>query len=684
MKSYLSITSQLRMDGLPAMLFIQTEAETAISHGRPSEVAGCSCVAVQCSRQKLSQHICSLRHDCSGSVYYLPDDKKASQVMVNQNGLFHQQQPHERNVEDYGERLPNLSSWIRERFCNICSLATVRRRIHVLQWLPRYQLNHLPSDIIAGVTVTLTAIPQSIAYGILANLQPQDGIYSNLVGCLIYFLFGSVKDVTIAPTSIMAIMIQGVVLQLGYGAALLTLLAGAITFLFGVLNLGILVRFISMPVITGFTTAACLTIGSSQLRSLFGISSPGKSSDFMDAWENVIINIGETRLWDTVLGFSSIGFLVIFRLTKKCGQGSIRIIFKYLSLLRNALIVVIGATLAYVFFVNGVQPFKLTGHVNSGVPPFHLPPFSITNNGTFYSFSDMISTMGTSIIAIPLVSTLEIISIGKAFSKNKIVDATQEMIALGVCNMAVSFVSPLPVAGSFTRTAINNSSGVKTSLGCAITSILLLASLALLADAFYYIPKATLASVIISAMIFMVDYRGIGEIWRVKKLDMIPLIGTILASIFLGLDYGILVGIAINCCFLLYLMAAPKISMEVIMVEEVSVLVVKPMQDLAFSSAEYLRERIVRAVMESYEAPVELLVMDGTGVNFVDTTVTKNLASVEQDMHARDLGFSLWNWSQSTAGALVRLDRRFLTALTNEPELAAVVRFWKENHMKEA
>lgn len=217
----------------------------------------------------------------------------------------------DRDDLDYRERLPRVR--IVPRIRSLCSLGTVRRRVHVLQWLPKYRVQYLLSDVIAGVTVTLTAIPQSIAYGILANLEPQDGIYSNLVGCFMYFLFGSVKDVTVAPTSIMAIMVQGVVLRLGPGAALLTLLAGAVTFLFGVLNLGFLVRFISMPVITGFTTAACLTIGSAQLRSLFGISSKGKGSDFIDAWENVIHNIGQTRLWDTLLGFSSIAFLVIFR-----------------------------------------------------------------------------------------------------------------------------------------------------------------------------------------------------------------------------------------------------------------------------------------------------------------------------------------------------------------------------------
>ncbi|XP_062557985.1 sodium-independent sulfate anion transporter-like [Armigeres subalbatus] len=587
---------------------------------------------------------------------------------------------------DFQERLPNVYSVVVPQIRSICTTATVRRRIHVLEWLPKYQFNYILPDIIAGITVTLTAIPQSIAYGILANLQPQDGIYSNLVGCFMYFLFGSVKDVTVAPTSIMAIMIQKIVTTLGPGSALLTLLAGGVTFLFGILNLGILVRFISMPVITGFTTAACLTIGSAQLRSLFGISSKGKSSDFIDAWENVIQHIGETRLWDALLGFSSIAFLVILRLTKDCGQGQWKTFFKYLALLRNAMVVIIGGLLAYGFSLGGSQPFILTGHVEAGLPPFHVPPLSVTNNGTYYGFSDMISVMGTSIITIPLVSTLEIISIGKAFSKDKTVDATQEMLALGICNMAVAFFSPLPVAGSFTRTAINNSSGVKTSLGCAITSALLLLSLAVLADAFYYIPKATLASVVISAMIFMVDYRGIAEVWRVKKLDMIPFLATVLACILLGLDYGILCGIAINCCILLYLISVPKIDLHLSLVEEIRILLVRPTTDLTFSSAEQLRDLVVQSVVKDYDTTVELVVLDGSRVNFVDTTAVKNVASLENDLSSRQVGLVLWRWHRSAAGGLVRLRDGLRVLLSSAESLEGAVQQWKasaEGYLKE-
>ncbi|XP_062543453.1 sodium-independent sulfate anion transporter-like [Armigeres subalbatus] len=590
-------------------------------------------------------------------------------------------QPPDQNDESepiFREQLPSLHSAMLKRIQSICTTSTVKRRIHVLQWLPKYRVSYIASDIIAGVTVTLTAIPQSIAYGILANLQPQDGINSNMVGCFVYFLFGSVKDVTVAPTSIMAIMIQGYVTKLGPGVSLLTLMAGGVTFLFGLLNLGFLMRFISMPVITGFTTAACLTIGSTQLRSLFGISTKGKSSDFVDAWENVIQNVGETRLWDALLGFGSIAFLLVLRLTKDSGSDNRwKTFFKYLALTRNAMVVTIGASIAYGFSINGTQPFILTGHVAAGVPPFRIPPLSVTNNGTYYSFSDMISIMGSSIVTIPLVSTLEIISIGKAFSKDKIVDATQEMLALGLCNMAVAFFSPLPVAGSFTRTAINNSSGVKTSLGCAVTAAMLFLAMAALADAFCYIPKATLASVVITAMIFMVDYNGMAEIWRVKKLDMVPFLGTVIACLFFGLDKGILIGIAMNCCHLLYHISTPRIEFHLSLVEDIRVLLVRPAMDLTFSSAEYMRDCVVKTVKNTCENPVDLVVLDGSRVNYVDTTAVKNLAGVESDLRSKDVGLVIWRWKRSTAGGLVRLGDKFRALLSNDGDLNEVVLNWK-------
>lgn len=213
---------------------------------------------------------------------------------------------------DHREHFPNFGHHIVRQFNNLWTKETALRRLPFLKWAPNYYLTSLVSDIIAGITVGLTSIPQSIAYATVANLEPQYGLYSNFMGSFIYAFLGSVKEITVAPTAVMALMVQQPVLDLGpAGAVLLSFLSGCIMLLLGCFNFGFVVQFISMPVITGFITAAAITIISSQLKSLMGISSSGKSSGFVDTWINLYENIGETRLWDSVLGFSSLTLLIL-------------------------------------------------------------------------------------------------------------------------------------------------------------------------------------------------------------------------------------------------------------------------------------------------------------------------------------------------------------------------------------
>ncbi|XP_053659952.1 sodium-independent sulfate anion transporter-like [Anopheles marshallii] len=600
---------------------------------------------------------------------------RVSRLVENQND--------ERFINyDYRETPPReVLSWLQRRTRVLCSYLIVKKCLPVLSWLPRYQCSFATYDLIAGFTVALTAIPQSIAYGILSNLGPQYGLYSNIIGCLVYAVFGSVKDVTIAPTSLTAIMVQDVVKELEYGTALLTFLSAVVTISFGVLNLGVLVRFISIPVVMGFTSAACLTIGSAQVRSLLGIKTQGKRSDFVTSWTNVFTHLDEVRKADCILGCCSILILCSLRLTKDLGEGRWRTFFKYLGLLRNALIVVLGATLAYFLTADMDNPtFNLTGTVPAGLPDFQVPPFSYTNeNGTFYSFTDMLGVMRTSIITIPLVTTLEIVSVGKAFSKGKIIDATQEMIALGVANLLVSFCSPLPVAGSFTRSALNNSSGVRTTMSCAVTAVMLTLSLALLTNAIYYIPKTTLASVVISAMLFMVDYEEIGNIWRTKKLDLIPFLATALACLFYELDYGILVGIGINCGILLYLMSTPGLSSEEIQLVGQRILLIKIDQSLAFSSAERLRDWIIKRIGQRDN--IDLVVIDGHNIHFADTTVAKSFVDIEEDLRTRNIQLLLWRFQCNVALTLLRMRKElFITMLRADVQLQDAVARWKHLH----
>ncbi|XP_058812091.1 sodium-independent sulfate anion transporter-like isoform X2 [Topomyia yanbarensis] len=575
--------------------------------------------------------------------------------------------------ENYAEELPQLGPLLASRFRNgCCSTKLVKKRFPILQWLPAYRRQYFLEDIVAGLTVGLTVIPQGIAYAVVANLEPQYGLYSAFMGCFVYFVFGCCKDITIGPTAILSLMVQIHVANLGPAFAILSaFLTGCLVLLLGLLNLGFLVQFISVPVTAGFTSAAAITIASGQVKSLLGL--PGKSNEFIESWVNVFRYIHLTRLWDALLGIGSIVILLLMMQLKNL-DGRWKVLGKYLSLSRNAMIVIGATVLAYLLSKNGNSPFQLTGNVTSGLPPIQLPPFSTIVNNQTYAFADMVSELGTSVIALPMIAILECVAIAKAFSKGKTIDASQEMIALGLCNIAGSFFSSMPVTGSFTRSAVNNSSGVRTPAGGVTTGILVLLALGLLTSTFYYIPKASLAAVIITAMFFMVEFHAAAEIWRTKKIDIIPYLATLIFCLVLGLEYGIIVGIGINLCFVLYLTSRPQVFHRIERINSVDLLIVTPDQSLVYSSAEYLKYRVLKLFQQN---PVDLVVIEGSAVSYIDTTVAKILAGIVDDLAVQGRPVYFWNWKRSVQNTMLRLDtQRFVPLFKRGETLVEIVKCW--------
>ncbi|XP_011881298.1 PREDICTED: sodium-independent sulfate anion transporter-like [Vollenhovia emeryi] len=507
----------------------------------------------------------------------------------------------------------------------------VVRRLPVLDWLPRYRPTWLLQDALAGITVGLTAVPQGIAYGTVAGLNPEYGLYSAFMASFIYIIFGSCENITIGPTAIMATMVQPLVVKYGADmAVLIAFLKGCIIALLGILNLGFLLDFISLPVITGFTSAAAINIASSQFKSLLGI--PGRTESFLDSVIEIFKNLNQIRYQDTLLGIVTIIVLVLLKSTPGRRTGTILHKIGWLiGLSRNALVVIAGTVMAYIFYTKGLEPFKLTGTMGQGLPPFAPPPFSTTFQNQTYNFVEMTTAMGTTLFTIPVVSTIEHIAIAKAFAKGKSLDATQEMIALGFCNVFGSFVRSMPVTGSFTRTAVNHASGVKTTLGGIFTGGLVLLAVGLLTSTFRFIPKATLAGLIICAMYYMLDFSTYAMLWRARKIDFGVMMLTLVPCVFLGLEYGILIGIVVNLVALLYFSARPSVRTKIEQIEGETVIVIVPEEAVAFPAAERLRANIMKLSGES-ECNV---ILDCKNLKRLDVTVAKNVKLLARDLSVR-------------------------------------------------
>ncbi|XP_020708385.2 sodium-independent sulfate anion transporter-like isoform X4 [Athalia rosae] len=558
---------------------------------------------------------------------------------------------------------------------------TVRRRIPIISWLPYYTWDKLLQDCLAGLTVGLTAIPQGIAYAIVAGLPAQYGLYSGFVGCFVYLFLGGSKDITIGPTAIMALMSQSYTSRLGPdGVVLLCFLSGCVISAFGILQLGFLVDFISMPVTSGFTNAAAITIAASQLKSLIGLTGGGNS--FIDSIRAVIENIKDTSLWDTVLGISSIALLVGLKQLRGDRRGSwVYKIIWVLSLARNAVVVILATVLAYIFYINGIEAFKLTGTIAEGLPPFGLPPFSICYNNRTYNFGETVSELGSSLISVPLIAILESIAIAKAFAKGRSLDATQEMLALGASNILGSFFRSMPTTGSFTRTAVNNASGVQTQMGGVVTGALVLLACGLLTSTFEFIPKAALAAVIIVAMYYMLEFETFRVLWRTKKVDIIPLTATIVCCVFLSLEYGMIIGIAVNLVLLLYFTARPGVLVvEEEAVHGVRVLLITPRQSLSFPAAEYLREEVIaRCESKAENIPV---ILDGRHVHRIDATVAKNLKFLQTDLESRKQTLIFWNWIPDVRATLESYDVSLAEHFKTSPTIGDI--FIEENQVPDS
>ncbi|XP_058117476.1 sodium-independent sulfate anion transporter-like [Anopheles ziemanni] len=549
------------------------------------------------------------------------------------------------------DQIKSIGPWMRRKCKNVCRRKILYKRVPILNWLPKYTTDDAVGDLVAGITVGLTVIPQALAYSNIAGLPAAYGLYGSFVGCFVYILLGSCKDVPMGPTAIASLLTFQACDGVWQRAVLLCFLSGLIELLMGLFGLGFLIDFVSGPVSSGFTSAVSLIILSSQVKDLLGIVAKGNT--FIEQWSSIIDDIHNTQLGDAVMGFTCIIVLLLMRLLPRikfgppeaCDQSVMqRIINKSLWLIgtaRNAIIVIVCGGIGAAFYENGKEPFRMIGDVPSGLPSVQAPPFSVPEvvNATgavvqeYESFGDMLQNLGSMLIVIPLIALLENIAICKAFADGKPVDATQELIAIGVSNIANSFVQGYPGTGALSRGAVNNASGVRTPFGGLYTGLLVIFALLFFTPYFFYIPRAALAAIIIAAVIFMIEVRVVKPMWRSKKTDLIPGLATFVACLALPLEYGILVGIGLNILFILYHAARPKIHMDQAVTPcGVKYLMLTPDRCLIFPSVDYVRNLINKHGLKS-QIPV---VIDCTHIYGADFTAAQVIDTLIKDFKSRN------------------------------------------------
>uniref|UniRef100_A0A1B6HCB9 STAS domain-containing protein n=1 Tax=Homalodisca liturata TaxID=320908 RepID=A0A1B6HCB9_9HEMI len=466
------------------------------------------------------------------------------------------------------------------------------------------------------------------------------------MGCFVYIVFGTIKEVSIGPTSLMALLTAEYTSHLSPDFVVaLCFFVGFVEFLMGVLKLGFLLDFISIPVTSGFQSATSIIIILSQVKGILGVSF--KSCSFHDNVYQLILHIKETKLTaDFSLGMGCIVFLLLMRKLKDIpieGNTTTKLAIKktlwLLSISRNFIAVVISASIAYYYETTvGRVPFSLSRAVQPGLPPFRFPNLTPVLGNHTYTVPEVMEELGMGIVILPTIAVLANVAIAKAFITGGTIDATQEMLTLSFCNILGSFFQSVPTCGAFTRSAVASASGIRTPLAGLYSGVLVMLALTFLTPYFHLIPKATLSAVLISAVFFLIDYQILWPLWHTNKREMVIVLVTLISCLVLGVELGLFLGIILNVCHLIYIWARPHISVatrKVYLEQGVKeYILVTPTIGMYFPAVDVICNRLQDAGLEK-GAGVTPVVLNCVHFTSIDFSAAKAFAGLVRDFSSR-------------------------------------------------
>lgn len=480
-------------------------------------------------------------------------------------------------------------------------------------------------------------IPQGMAYAMIAGLPPVFGLYAALIPQVIYAIMGTSRQLAIGPVAMDSLLIAS-----GLGALSLTgineyismaiflaLFIGVIQVLLGFLKMGFLVNFLSKPVISGFTSAAALIIGITQLKHLLGISVT--SNRTLQIIQQTLDQLDLINPVAVAVGIS--GILIMLLVKRIHSQIPAAIV-----------VVILGIALAYFTPITDYD-LKLVGKIPEGLPDFRIPNIPWTSLGDIFTLA----------LAMSLIAFMEVVSIGKALEeklKSNTINANQELIALGTGNILGSFFQCYPTTAGFSRTAVNFQAGAKTGVAAFISASLVALTLLFLTPVFYYLPNAILASIIMLAIRSLIDLKYPKELCKNQKDEFVLLMATFFITLLVGIQEGIILGVLFSLLLMVYRTSKPHMAVlgqikgttyfkninrfSTDIIDRKDILVVRFDAQLFFGNKDYFYKQLKRHIKaKGYD--LKTIIINAEAINYIDSSAIYILKFLILELRQREL-----------------------------------------------
>jgi SulP family sulfate permease len=423
-----------------------------------------------------------------------------------------------------------------------------------LQWWPEVNGATLRADAMAAITGAIVVLPQGVAFATIAGMPPEYGLYAAMVPAVIAALFGSSRQLVSGPTTAASIVLfsslsvladPGSADYVAY-ALTLTFMVGVIELAMGIARLGALVNFISHSVIVGFTAGAAVLIAASQLGNFFGVDMPrglhlpAKLLYFGE-------HIGDVHPYATTVGIATLFAGVFFR------RRFPRIPYMIAAMVAGS---VVSLLISHFLYVGGPAPgIHVVGALPATLPPLSSPDLNI----------NMIKELAPAALAVTLFALTEAVSISRSLAarNGELVDGNQEFIGQGLSNIFGSFFSSYVATGSFNRSSVNFQAGAKTPMAAIIAGLLLMIIVLLVAPLLAHLPNAAMAGILFLVAFGIVDFAHIKKIVRASRSDSIVLWATFLSTLFLALDFAIMLGVFLSLVIYLHRASRPLVRVRV-------------------------------------------------------------------------------------------------------------------------